>query len=344
MSLYKIKREIFRICKDLFIACPVPIKIKFSCLKYWKENYCMREGFNADLPMPRPVSDVANVLDLSCTSGYGQTVHPDVLYVGKREFNGWKYLMTITGYPFSNDYYENPEFLVSMDGLHWELPEDGKSPVVGFPWHIDYSYNSDPALLYHDGKVYMVYRQILKTGRHISVSLYLISSSNGVEWSAPVKIAEKKTDLKPTILLSPSLLALGDSYVMWYVEADEDMFSVYRTESRDLVKWDESNVVTLKGLTGKFPWHIDVVEDGCRLVMAFCTTEDEHEIMFAESYDEGNNWSILGKSIDPHKYGLGGGCLYKPSLCRSEDGELRLYYSAQTIDAAWFTAVTNIKL
>lgn len=347
MSLYKLKRELFRVCMNAAVVGPFPREFKLNAIRYWKEHFCMTEGFDCQHPLPDlPHSEFAKVLDLSCTSGFGQTVHPDVIYTGGWGLGKWKYLMTITGFPFSNDYYENPEFLVSSDGIDWRVPESGRSPLVKFPAHVGYSYNSDPALLYDREVVYLFYREVRRTGRKSTVALCCISSADGVSWSGEQRImSASTTDRNPAILMSPALLRLHGRYVMWYVEkTTADSFEIMRTESSELDTLQPGVKVLLNGLEGRQPWHLDVAEDGGRLLMALCTADAGHEILFAESRDMGLTWNVCGERLMPDKYAFGGCCLYKPALCRDDSSGWRLYYSAQTETGIWLTAVTEVRL
>ena len=91
MSLYKLKRELFRVCMNAAVAGPFPREFKLNAIRYWKEHFCMTEGFDCQHPLPDlPHSEFAKILDLSCTSGFGQTVHPDVIYTGGWGLGKWK--------------------------------------------------------------------------------------------------------------------------------------------------------------------------------------------------------------------------------------------------------------
>jgi len=329
---------------NVILACPFPSKYKKFIIRRWKERFCMNGYFDSVHPLiERPFSKAANVLDLSCTSSFGQTVHPDVLYVRKWGRGCWNYFMAVSGYPYSNDFYENPEFLVSNNGIDWALPTGGKSPVVEFPTHTDYSYNSDPALLYDKGTMWLFNREVRKVGKRSYVSISLKSSSDGIVWSESEKILSGTTLNKhPSILMSPSVLSLQGRYVVWYVEQSDNGFSIFRKESNDLRNWNKTERVVVYGTDGKEPWHIDVANDGKKLLMAMCTADENHSILLANSTDGGFIWNIFGQPMTYEKYAFGGNSLYKPALCKNENGQWLLYYSATTANGEWFTAVINI--
>ena len=39
----------------------------------------------------------------------------------------------MTPYPIGTDYFENPEFYVSRDGLRWQVPEGLQNPLARVP-------------------------------------------------------------------------------------------------------------------------------------------------------------------------------------------------------------------
>lgn len=157
----KIRREIIRGQVKLALGFPwlLPESVRSGIFRRW--NRCQRDftadAYAKDDPAPRPEPPL-RLLDLSCTSGFGENVHPDVLYVPEGfGAGGWRYFMACTPLPQGVEYFENPEFLVSMDGLRWHVPNGGASPLVGAPddW---IGYNSDPALYLEDGELSLFYR------------------------------------------------------------------------------------------------------------------------------------------------------------------------------------------
>src|SRR5699024_11874226 len=67
-------------------------------------------------------------LYINTYEGYNQVIHPDVIYFPDR-WNGYRYWMSYTPYPWTNDFYENPSIAVSDDGVRWETPEGLKNTL-----------------------------------------------------------------------------------------------------------------------------------------------------------------------------------------------------------------------
>ena len=141
----KLVRESLRILLQATSKCPCLFTDKFCRRVKRKWNLIQFEELQK-IPHVSPVNrhDVVHA-DLTCTSGDGETVHPSVLYFPNGwGIGNWKYLMAVTPFPNGIVYFENPEFVVSNDGISWSLPsQNAPSPVVPPPseWT---GYNSDP--------------------------------------------------------------------------------------------------------------------------------------------------------------------------------------------------------
>lgn len=352
MLAYKLKKELLRPLNQLLYFCPeiFPRVAKSALIKIWNCRYRLSYGYSTLNYIPIKPAENVRTLDISGTSDFAELIHPDVLYIpGGLGSENRQYVMTGTNFPDNNDYYESPEFLVSSNGTEWHVPDGGISPLIERPtdW---VGYNSDPSLLYELGVVYLLYRKVHVHYRHTSVSLLLLSSKDGIKWTSPCVVIEKNCQKdKIAVLMSPSLLKLGDSYVMWYVEEDEKSgkYSIFRMESSDLKTWNSAKKISLINFgTGTEPWHIDVVSarDGS-LVMVLCyfnkSKKNVKNIVFAVSNDAGYTWSVGKKHFKPDKYAFGGISLYRGALVENPDGNWLLFYSWETCDKHWVPAVMN---
>ena len=342
MESSKIKRELTRLCLQLTTNFPYffPASVRGGVKKRWNRLQ-YEEGLTAAVP-PRSCRDGAALLDLSMTSGLGETVHPDVIYVPEGFGAGkWKYLMAVTPFPKAIVYFENPEFLVSHDGVSWRLPQGGKSPVVAPPsdWT---GYNSDPALFYENGTVFLIYREVREEKGCLMISVYVMETRDGISWSAPKALISLRnpTD-RAGVLMSPSVLRLGEKYYAWYVDEESGIFEIKRAECPELSSITSGVKVELNGMPdGLMPWHIDVEQDNGRLLMALCARNGDgrHSILFAESRDLGINWRIIeGKRLDPIRES-GEDSLYKAALIKDEEHSCwKLYYSYKDLEGHWYT-------
>lgn len=352
MNGAKLKREMLRVliqAEGRLGACfPAAlgrmIKLEWNSLQ-------MEEGRLAWAP-PHTARSGAVALDLSCTSGFGETVHPDVVYVPDGfGYGNWKYLMTVTPFPKGIVYFENPEFLVSRDGVRWETPSGGSSPVVAPPsdW---IGYNSDPALLLDGGALRLIYREVREEGKESVVTLYWISSDDGVSWSGRERMLSARAPSgRNGVLMSPALRRLGGEYVLWHVSDDGGSFSIKRASGRSLREMNNTSEVVVTGMPDDLePWHIGIAEAAGenRLVMAMCASHKEergiHSIIFAESFDGGYEWRITGERMSPSEAG-GERSLYKAALVKgSPASQWRVYYSYRDLEGHWFTCMADVNL
>lgn len=346
MESSKIKRELTRLCLQVTTNFPYifPASARGGVRKLW--NRLQYEEGRIVAVQPRYCRGGAELLDLSMTSGFGETVHPDVIYVPYGFGAGkWKYLMAVTPFPKAIVYFENPEFLVSNDGISWRLPPCGKSPLVPPPsdW---VGYNSDPALFYEDGTVFLIYREVREEKGCLLISVKIMETCDGVAWSAPKALASLTNPAdRAGALMSPAILKLHGKYYVWYVDEESGVYYIKRAECAGLSLIADGVKVELDGMPdGLTPWHIDVEEDNERLLMALCAKNrrGKHSIIFAESRDLGMCWRIIeGKRLDPVRES-GEDSLYKAALAKDEHHGWKLYYSFKDIEGHWYTVVEGL--
>ncbi len=349
MNASKLKRETTRLWMHITRALPAifPTSVRGDAKRRWNQLQ-FDEGASVAVPAPAKFCrEGAALVDLSMTSGFGEAVHPAVIHVPEGFGAGnWNYLMSVTPFPNSIVVFENPEFLVSRDGLAWGLPPGGASPVVPAPsdWT---GYNSDPALFFDDGQIFMYYREVREGINSLTVSLFVISTRDGVNWSDPTALRVEKTPTnRAGLLMSPSVLKVGGKYFMWYVDERSGGYKIYRStlpNPQVFVYGEEAEVAGLP--ENLSPWHVDVVRDGDRLLMALCATIAPgcRSVLIAESTDGGLKWRVLdGKGAAPEKK-WGEASLYKAALVRG-DGGWKLYYSYEDTAGHWYTVVEGIEI
>lgn len=335
----KFKREIIRAQMKFALNYPALMSdnIRKNIFRNW--NRCQRDfalnDYSKTATAPHPDAPL-QLLDLSCTCGFGENVHPDVIYIPDGfGVNSWKYLMTCTPLPQGVEYFENPEFLVSMDGVNWSVPRGGASPLIKAPdeW---IGYNSDPSLYFENGTLTLFYRDYLASSGCAFVRILMMSTKDGIAWTEPRVILSYKRGVKDgAVIMSPSVLKLNGVYYMWYVWRNHNgRHQVWRMESKDLLNWHTPSLIKIEGLPAEEePWHPDVAQapDGS-LVMALCTFPKGHyrnmRIMLCTCLDMGLTWNFNDSFIERGSYNFGSKSLYRPSLVLNAPVPL-LYYSGQ---------------
>ena len=292
------------------------------------------------------VEHIPLLLNLPTSENSGEAAHPDVLYVPEGWGRGnWPYLMSATPYPAGNDYFENPEFYVSHDGLRWTTPTGGGNPLVRVPTRsgrndLKKEYHSDPSLLLNQGLLRLYYRWTgVFLDRRIENRLYVLSSRDGVEWSEPsVILDETKSASDARNFLSPSVLFLNGEYVMWTVEYEEGKRYVVRRTSLDGLRWSDPAKTRLQAdYALPEPWHLDVAEDGGKLLLLLTAAGNRGEgaeLHSGYSGDLGYSWTIIKRLIEPG-YFFEEKRVYRSSLVPQNDGLHGLYYSSMSANGTW---------
>lgn len=116
------------------------------------------------LVLEKPFLNAQAPLLIPTYDGSGQANHPSVIDFKTEHnldtFEGYRFWMAVTPYPFSDYTLENPSILVSKDGINWlphpRLKNPGVQKVSSNPK--EKKYNSDPELVYDpEQKVLLVY-------------------------------------------------------------------------------------------------------------------------------------------------------------------------------------------
>lgn len=245
--------------------------------------------------IPGAVS-VAPTLILTPTyDGSGELVHPDAVAFPER-WQGRKYWVSGTPYPTGNPTYENPSIYQGYTSRQMTVPANVKNPLA-LP--SAGGYLSDPDMVYDPDRdqLRMYYRYM--TGS--SDDLYMMTSQNGAEWSAPqfVLSGEKYGVISPAIVRESA-----SAWRMWSVSALERGCTSYMSgvelqqrRSTDGVTWGDPASVTLR-VPGRVPWHLDVQyipakKEYWALVAAYPdgATCSQTAIYFARSAD-GTSWTV----------------------------------------------------
>ena len=175
--------------------------------------------------------------------GGNQPYHPSVVAFDSA-WNGYKYWMAYTPYPYGNDPAENPCIVASNDLLYWEEPSGITNPIDSPSQATDLgiTYWSDTELIYNstDNKLECWYRGIGSTNLWVRKT-----SSNGVTWSE----RENLHTFSGTGTVSASVILEDGTYKIWIMSPN----SYY--ETTDATNWGEPTTFTTEGINY---WHFQV--------------------------------------------------------------------------------------
>lgn len=199
----------------------------------------------------RPVTNV-NVLPLVTYDGSGQAVHPDFVRLPSA-WSGDPFRLVATPYPGGDATYENPSLYTGSTLTSWVVPAGVVNPLERPEGS---SYLSDPDMSYDPeaGELRIYYRRVTSQNE-----IWMIRSSNGVTWTAPVLTVAAANHF----IVSPTIVRRGATqWLMWSVNSGvigcgASSTSVELRRSADGVSWSAPEKATLSDPDG-FPWHIDV--------------------------------------------------------------------------------------
>lgn len=270
-----------------------------------------------------------------------QSTHPDVYY-NPNGWNGYKYWMAFTPYPNGNDALENPSIVVSNDGVTWSVPPGVTNPLVPQPSGIGFNYNADTDIMEgEDGKLYIFYIDG-------TTDVWVISSSDGVTWSTPVKII----DMSAQTILSPSVILDNGVYKMYYVDLVESPNVIkYRTATSPTGTWSSPVSCSFSPIpSGKDLWHMNIDKIGTQYHAIITTsnsgTFNGNLLHFAVS-DDGVNFSMKSTPVLGLGTGWDNGRIYRSSLVYVDAGDesyYNLYYGAVNASNEWRIGLTKLKL
>lgn len=212
-------------------------------------------------------------LTIPTYDGSGDIIHVGVVDAGAGGLNGYRYWMAMTPWPNANDAYENPSIVASNDKITWVVPDGLTNPVIPVPE--GGAYNSDTDLILgQDGKLWMFYREAKAATND---TIYVVSSSDGVTWSAPTLIL----DVAVNTAACPAVIWDGSQYKMWVIGAGGSGL-VYRTCATPDGAWSAPTTCYQFNAT---IYHMSVVKQAHEYHMFGCNSG----VYFGRSLD-GKNW------------------------------------------------------
>lgn len=212
---------------------------------------------------------------------WDQTTHPDVKYF-PNGWNGYKYWMVHTPYPYTNDFYENPEVVASNDGVSWEVPEGLSNPIdsVTESQHENGEHFSDGALVHNTNSNTL---EVWYRWRNKNTGLdrfYRMISADGVNWGNKELVYSSST-----LSMSPTILFEEDTYKMWFVRGSSIVYM--ECDKDDVGNWQNEQTIPFEVADGErvpTTWHIHILKERSNLYHLLMA-EKEGSIYYAHSTD-----------------------------------------------------------
>ena len=217
-------------------------------------------------------------------AGKNQPTHPSAM-VFSQPWNGYKYWMAYSPYPYGSGEEENPCIAVSNDMLYWETPVGLANPIADNE-ETGCDELKDPHIVYREDldRLEMWYLGRLSPslgGDGTSLLLFRKCSSDGITWSDYEVMME-------TEYLSPTIIWNQGRYQMWSIGYDlwgTEGTIVYQ-ESQDGVQWTEPVNCSIGGQSaGADIWHGAVSFYDGAYHFVFIDNTDRQEIYYCSSED-----------------------------------------------------------
>lgn len=304
------------------VDLPGPIRV---------DDWVGRIGDRLAIPTPDPASDA------------GQAVHPSVLYFPEK-WNGYRYWMGVTPYSGGHDKYEDPCILASDDGDKWVAPKGITNPLDNAPGRR--RYNSDPYLVFHDGKLHLFWRYLDKKATGREENLFLRTSADGVEWTPKVKVYG--SDKKIRRLVAPSFQFVDGVWHMWAVDIVQARKPlVHLTTASLTADWSIPAACSVPVKPRKTPWHVHIKRIGDQYVGLMNDTLTggkgaRRGDLYLITSNDGNTWKRSSKAIIPRK-GPHHNNLYASTFIPTTQG-IDVWYSARLTGPPFVWSVLRTRL
>lgn len=271
-------------------------------------------------------------LNLESVYGDRQSYHPKVISFEKK-WNGYKYWMSYTPYPYADSSKENPHVVASNDGVHFEYPSKTKVLDEVVDTAKGKRYNSDSHLVYNTDT-----NELECWWRYVDdvsgdVTLYRRVTTDGINWSS--KEAVITANRKKQDYLSPAIIYEDNIYKIWFVRKNRVMY----TESSDLKNFSKPIDLNIEYEDSVLSWHLDVIHTNKGYEMILVAYSDWEHRMYMNLYYtksvDNKNYDIAKVILKPttgtNNWDNSG--LYRSSFIY-EDGLYKVYYSGQGTNKA----------
>lgn len=265
-----------------------------------------------------------------------QANHPDMVYFSNA-FNGYKFWMACTPYPNSNQRYENPNVLVSNDGVHFIVPKNEKEPVINPPSDVNSGGHLSDTDMYYYNKRFVLHVVYNKKGVLGPSRFYRTTSNDGIHWDKP-ELTYKCIQTKEGY--SPAYIQNGNNIKMWYVGGEGNLDF---TQSNDNERtW--SRVIRCKINMDQWkPWHVEVIktEKGYEGLVCARNRMMNTRALFYIFSKNGVKWACSKFPIlFPSKKGWDDVDIYRSTMLK-DNGVYRIWYSARGKWQKWHIGYTE---
>ena len=225
-----------------------------------KQKYTIantQDFLNIKISEPEPLLiDTPYFKGLSTVKPYSQVVHPYIC-----EFNqtvrGYKYIVLLTPFHNTSDFYENPCVYGSNDLQKMELLTGFEQPLAKAFMNTQYDYNSDNFAVYDHmtGEFCVIYRHAIKQNNVDQAFLKIRKTVDFINWTEFETFKDESGNdlvcgLSPSVVYNPNL----NKWMMHSINFYNGTWNLVYQTSDDLINGWSASVGTTKSEDFKF-WH-----------------------------------------------------------------------------------------
>lgn len=282
-------------------------------------SLCLALHLSGSVSAPKELGTVRLNIE-TYLAGKNQPTHPSVVAF-PTEWNGAKYWLAYSPYPYGNGEEENPCLAISNDLLYWETPVGLANPIADNE-ETGCNELKDPHLLYREDLERLEMWYLGRMAEHLGgdgkrLLLMRKFSYDGVSWSNFEIMAA-------TEYLSPTIYWDGTKYQQWaigYNTWGTEGTIVYQ-ESTDGIVWSEPIPCFLGELNANIDiWHGSVTVHNGMYHFVFVDNSDKQEVFYCTSED-GIHFSEPEVIIENDGYW---DYLYRPTLVHDGNNIYCLY-------------------
>lgn len=264
--------------------------------------------------------------------GKDQPTHPSVIDM-KKEWNGYRYWMAYSPYPYSSGSEENPCICVSNDMYNWTVPQGLNNPIA-FNEETSCDELKDPHILYNEKnntvEVWYLGRLNSTLDGGGQLLLFRKVSKDGVHWSDYEIMREMNEGLSQSVIYD-------GKYKLWSISPSTDgrVGKLLYSESDDGKKWTNDKPCSFNGRpeVGKI-WHGAVSFDG-KYRFVYIDASKDNGIFYSESAN-GIAWSGSKQIIERKNFWAS---YYRPCILYTQ-GKFYCIYGVITGENEWFLSMS----
>lgn len=266
-------------------------------------------------------------------AGMDQVTHPSVVKFDSA-WNGHKYWMAYTPYPFGNGEEENPSIAISNDLFYWDTPKGMVNPIADNE-ETGCDELKDAHILYRDdlNRIEVWYLGRLNEnlgGDNTTLLLFRKYSYDGVTWSDYEIMSE-------TEYLSPSIIWNDGKYQSWGIGYGNynNTGTVAYSESVDGKNWSNQKICSIDGVNTNLPiWHGSVTYSmGTYYFVYIESSNDSQQVFCCQSSNgvEFEHNAVVVQNRDDSSWKK----LYRPFLLIDNE-YYELFYGVITGNNEWY--------